>query len=68
MPGPTWQQMMKEDRKRDMVINYTVLDFKEINYYIKQVKKMMKDCEIKNIDFSIKINYYYPENTKNNKK
>lgn len=59
--GPSWQQIQKEERKRKALINYTVAELSEIKIYLKQIQKMLKDCEIKTIDFQIEVNYYLPE-------
>lgn len=62
--GPTWQQMMKEDRRRKTTISYTVTELSEIKFYLKQLAKMLNKCEIKNVDFTIEVNYYLPDDIK----
>ena len=54
---PTFK-ILKEERKRSLIFSFSVPNFKEMKQNIKIMEKMIGSNEIKEIRFSLEIEYF----------
>lgn len=54
---PTFK-ILKEERKRSLIFSFSVPNFKEMKQNIKIMEKMIGSKEIKEIRFSLEIEYF----------
>lgn len=54
---PTFK-ILKEELKRSLKFSFSVPNFKEMRQNIKKIEKMIGSKEIKDISFSLEIEYY----------
>ncbi|MBR4110907.1 MAG: hypothetical protein IKK43_04400 [Clostridia bacterium] len=54
---PTFK-ILKEESKRSLKFSFSVPNFKEMKQNIKKIEKMIGSKEIKEISFSLEIEYY----------